>query len=291
MLKYDTNSKAFVLNAYAKINLSLSVTSKRNDGYHNIETVYQSLDLCDVIKIKESNSFVINHIDGIDDCDRLEYKAYKAFFEYTKIKEFGIDINVEKHIPEKAGLGGGSSCSAQVILALNKMSKLNLDKEKLYEIGEKVGSDVPFFLSEYSTSYAFSKGEKLEKINSLPTYYVILVKGNKEKKSTKDAYNEIDSYSSEKVDYIDIVKYINDGQTDKAFNLCKNDFEKIYKDSNVDEIKKLLYVNGAKHTLLCGSGMHVFGLFDDYMKYNQTIDKLINTGLECILTKTQGGLL
>lgn len=136
--------------APAKINLSLDVLSKRADGYHNISTVMQAVDLYDTITITDNESATVTiscNCEGVpcDDSNICAKAAYK-FFDYCKTDVKGIHIDIDKKIPTQAGLAGGSSDGAAVILGLNNMFGTMLKPAEMREIGEKVGADVPFCL-------------------------------------------------------------------------------------------------------------------------------------------------
>ncbi|MBP0959505.1 MAG: 4-(cytidine 5'-diphospho)-2-C-methyl-D-erythritol kinase, partial [Oscillospiraceae bacterium] len=131
--------------ANAKINLGLDIVGIRDDGYHLLKTVMQSVSLYDIIALEKANDISVICSDETLPCgeQNLAFKAAKLFFEETKIVG-GVKISIEKNIPSQAGLGGGSADAAGTIFALNKLYNADLSDEKLCEIGEKVGSDVPF---------------------------------------------------------------------------------------------------------------------------------------------------
>ena len=150
--------------AFAKINLTLDILGKRPDGYHNLVMVMQSVGLYDEIDVK------LNYITGInvksssallaDNESNTAYKAAKCFFEYSGITDKGAEIAIEKRIPMEAGMAGGSADAAAVIIALNRLCGTDYPDEKLWEIGEKVGADVPFCITG-GTMLAEGKGEIL----------------------------------------------------------------------------------------------------------------------------------
>ena len=159
----------------AKINLFLHVISKRADGYHNLQTIFQLLDYYDEINIDYRNDGVINRISGNEgipqDLDLILRSA--TILKKMTGSKGGADIGIVKKIPIGAGLGGGSSNAATVLIALNKLWNLNLSKEDLMDIGLNLGADVPVFVSGHS-SWAEGVGEILTSI-SLPKYFYLIV--------------------------------------------------------------------------------------------------------------------
>ena len=131
----------------AKLNLNLRVISKRIDGYHNLETTFQLIDLFDEITFKKSNESFSISCDGlkIEPEDNLIFKSFNAIKKYCEIDE-GIRIHLKKNIPVGAGLGGGSSNAATTLIALNKIWGLDLSREELAKIGKPIGADIPIFI-------------------------------------------------------------------------------------------------------------------------------------------------
>lgn len=138
------NNGPLKLRAYAKINLSLKVSGKRPDGYHDIDSVLQSISLHDEVELKPSASGIkvhcIPHIEG-----NIAEKGAKMLLEEIKLAK-GVEISIKKNIPVSSGLAGGSADAAAVLIGLNKLFNLNLHMTKLIEIGANIGSDVPFCL-------------------------------------------------------------------------------------------------------------------------------------------------
>tara|TARA_B110000914_G_C15488848_1_gene459502 strand:+ start:993 stop:1853 length:861 start_codon:yes stop_codon:yes gene_type:complete len=159
----------------AKINLFLHITSKRADGYHNLQTIFQLLDFCDEISFWVRDDGKINRIKGNETIaadDDLLIKSARALKKYSA-SSLGVDISIDKKIPAGGGLGGGSSNAATVLLALNELWHLNLDERTLLEIAQTLGADVPVFVSGKS-AWAEGIGDILEPID-LPKYYYLVV--------------------------------------------------------------------------------------------------------------------
>ncbi len=177
------------LRAYAKLNLSLKIVGKRPDGYHDIDSIMQSISLHDEIDIKTADSGikVTCSIPGIE--DNSAHKAAQLLLDEAKIKN-GVMIQIKKNIPLSAGLGGGSSDAAATLIGMNKLFNLNLHREKLLEIGGKIGSDVPFCLVG-GTARCTGRGEKIEKMNP-QTGSAFLLVIPRIKVSTKAVYEKSD---------------------------------------------------------------------------------------------------
>ena len=164
----------------AKINLFLHITSKRDDGYHNLQTIFQLLDFYDEIDFSLRNDGKINRTSGNEDIlisDDLMIKSAKKLKQYRQTN-FGVDIKIIKKIPTGGGLGGGSSNAATTLVALNKLWNLKLTNTELISIGKDIGADVPIFI-EGRSSWAEGIGEILTPLN-LPEYYYLVVSINKQ---------------------------------------------------------------------------------------------------------------
>ena len=171
----------------AKINLFLHVTSKRPDGYHNLQTIFQLLDYCDEISLDYREDGIINRLSGNESIPQDHDLAIRSATILKKMtgSKGGVDIGIAKKIPMGGGLGGGSSNAATVLIALNKLWSLNLSKEKLMHIGQNLGADVPVFVNCHS-SWGEGIGEILTPI-TLPKYFYLIVSIDKHI-STKEIF-------------------------------------------------------------------------------------------------------
>ena len=163
----------------AKINLFLHITSKRSDGYHNLQTIFQLVDYCDEININYRSDEIIRRISGNENIPQDQDLTIRSATLLKKItgSKGGADIAIVKKIPIGGGLGGGSSNAATVLIALNKLWNLNLPKEELVDIGQNLGADVPLFINGHS-SWGEGIGEILTPI-ILPKYFYLIVSINK----------------------------------------------------------------------------------------------------------------
>ena len=254
-----------ILNSPAKINFGLNIIAKRPDGYHNIETIFYPVKLCDEIIIKKSDSisFKSNIESLLPGEDNLIIKAANLLRKHVK-KELIADIILKKNIPIGAGLGGGSSNAASIIDGLNVLFNLNLAEQDLFNLAIKLGSDVPFFLDP-KPKFAEGKGEVLNEIDfdiNLP----ILIINPGIHVSTPWAYSRIIPKKPGKK----LSSIIADGF--KSFSelrgVVTNDFEKVIfeKFPEIGEIKDTLYSSGAEFALMTGSGSTLFGIFPDILK-------------------------
>ncbi len=253
------------LKVSAKINLSLDVTGKRSDGYHNIESIFQSVDIYDTITVskRNDNEIRISCSDPIVPCDRrnIAYKAAELFYNYTGITG-GADIYIEKFIPSQAGLGGGSSDGAGVLYALNMLYDTCLNGIKLTELGGKVSADTAFF-TVGGTAYVNGIGDEINSIRFIPKIDLVIAKGSSGI-STPDAYSRIDTLSSmNHPETAKLLKAIDKGNFVKNCSLCRNVFENVANIDDVISIKKLMRSHGALNSLMSGSGSAVFGIFPD----------------------------
>lgn len=273
--------KVIRLRSCAKINLGLSILSKRNDGYHNVDMVMQTLDLYDFITLEKNECLEVRVSCNKElNCraeNNIAYKAAKKFLEHVGVDNFFVDIDIEKNIPICAGLAGGSSNAAAVLVGLNNMMETNLSISELVLIGKEIGADVPFCIIG-GTMRATGTGTNLEKVRGHLKYYVLIVKP-KIGISTKDAYEKIDLcrglYRNEKMDNILIGIEKNDTRF-IAKNLF-NDLEKSLSGAQkveIDCIKKILVSMGALNACMSGSGPSVYGIFDDEIVAYRCLEKI-----------------
>ena len=241
----------------AKINLFLHITSKRDDGYHNLQTIFQLLDFYDVIDFSLRNDGKINRTSGNEDIlinDDLIIKSAKKLKQYRQTN-FGVDIKIIKKIPTGGGLGGGSSNAATTLIALNKLWNLKLTNTELISIGKDIGADVPIFI-EGRSSWAEGIGEILTPLN-LPEYYYLVVSINKQI-STREIFSHkalTMSPLQRKITDFSLVSNPHNDCLDAAIDL-----ESEIKDA-------LMYLNSTKKHVdearMTGSGSCVFVAFEN----------------------------
>lgn len=273
--------KTVTMSAYAKINLFLDVKSVRADGYHNIESVMQSISLCDKVTVTVDSSDLSGTVSvsctdpnvPVDDSNICR-KAVIKFFEYCGEPVCRTEIHIEKNIPMQAGLGGGSSDAAAVIAALNNLMGVFLDSEELCNIASNVGSDVPFCIVG-RTQYCTGTGDMLRPLSLLPDCKFVVAKGS-ESVSTAEAYKDIDSVPN--IGRDDTAAAFCSGDISVIADSCENIFEKTVKLKEVDEIKDIMKQCGALCACMTGSGSAVFGIFTKNASAAGCADRLKNMG-------------
>lgn len=249
--------------AAAKINLALDVTGKLPNGYHEIESVFQTVGLYDEITVELTdggieltceplNSILFNDIIPCNERN-IAYKAAQKFLEENNL-ETGCRIHIKKGIPSQAGMGGGSTDAAAVLFCLNKLTG------KIFSAPEKLGADVPFFLIG-GTAYVTGIGEKISKISDYSDKILVIAKG-KEGVSTAEAYAKIDALENHTP--VRVKELVN--AVDNNKNIAEyigNIFENAVNLWEVDDIKQKMLMFGAETACMTGSGSAVFGLFSD----------------------------
>ncbi len=255
------------LKSRAKINLSIDVVGKREDGYHLVEMIMQTIDLYDIIKIKEiiKNEIIIksNSSDIPVDDSNIVYKAAKLIKDTFSIDK-GLEIFINKNIPVAAGMAGGSTNAAAILVGLNKLWKLNLSEERLQEIGLKLGADVPFCI-EGKAALAENIGEKLTYIKGIPEDVSILVCKPNLFISTKDVYQGLDfNNMKERPNNKYLIDCLEKRDIRSLANNMVNVLEGVTSKnhSEIKDIEKTMIENGALGSMMSGSGPTVFGLFE-----------------------------
>lgn len=244
----------------AKINLGLNIVSKREDGYHNIESVFYPIPVCDILEIipteNQEKNFSLEVIDLPDDGKiNLVEKAYNAISKKHQIPP--IEVVLKKNIPFAAGLGGGSSDAAYTLKTLADMFVKDIDEQELHEMAKSIGADVPFFIKN-KPIYAEGIGTDFTDIEiSLKNYHIVLIKPDIAV-STQEAYSGVKP-SAPNYDLKESIKLpVNEWK-----DVVKNDFEDSLfpKYPRLKEIKDSLYKIGAEYASMSGSGSSIFGLF------------------------------
>ncbi|BDR65889.1 4-diphosphocytidyl-2-C-methyl-D-erythritol kinase [Clostridium tetani] len=277
------------IKAYAKINLSLDIVGVREDGYHLLEMVMQTIDLYDVVhlNIKDKDIKINSNNCNIPlDNRNLAYKAAKLFKETFNIKE-GIEIYIEKNIPIEAGLAGGSSDAAAVLRGLRDIFLPNLNNEELAKIGVKIGADVPYCIYG-GTAFCEGIGEKITKLNPFKDHYLVLVKPNFGI-CTKEAYNKIDKKQIIKhPDTKEIIKYVDENNLKLLCENMRNVLEIVTLEerSNLKNIKKELLECGALGAQMTGSGPTIFGFFSCRDSVENCYRKMKSKYNEVYISKT-----
>ncbi len=270
----------FIVKARAKINLSLDIVSKRENGYHNLRMIMHTVNLFDDITFSESSDGVFSLETNLkylpNDGRNILYKAYKAFYEETKIKPQGFSVKLTKNIPVCAGLGGGSSDAAAELLFLNEYHNNPLDKNTLLKVGEAVGADVPFCILG-GTCLAEGIGEILTPLPTLPPCSIIILKPQNRGLSTKDIFSKVNLNEIKyHPDTNGIIKALSEGDLQGISKRMYNVLEdySVKESSDIEVYKQALIKEGALGALMSGSGNSVFGIFDNKVLAEKALENL-----------------
>ncbi|MFH1860956.1 MAG: 4-(cytidine 5'-diphospho)-2-C-methyl-D-erythritol kinase [bacterium] len=275
------------LYAPAKLNLYLDVIDKRLDGYHDIVSIMQTIGLYDIISLEttEGISLKCPALDLLPESN-LAYKAALLLREYTNCQE-GVSIKIDKHIPVGAGLGGGSSDAASVLMGLNQLWKLNLSKQELMQIGERLGADVPFFIIG-GTCLAEGIGTKITSLpNSCNAWFVLVYP--KINIPTEWVYKNI---KFELTNQTKTVKIIADGlKHNNIMDISKglsNRLEDVTMNHypQIKAIKDELMDAGCLSTLMSGSGSCVFGITGSKEEADNVVCKLERDNRDIFVVKS-----
>lgn len=256
-----------IARSYAKINLTLDVLGKRDDGYHEVEMLMQTVSLFDLVIIDKTNSqiSISTNLRFLPNNERnIAYLAAKEFFKYTGING-GCKIMIHKNIPVAAGLAGGSGNAATVLCALNMLYNTNLSIDELCGIGLKLGADVPYCIIG-GTALASGIGEKLTPLPPLPKCTVLMVKPAISV-STGSIYEAIDNAEiKERPDTSAMIAAIKQGDINAVASGLVNVMGSVTENMHpiVRGIRRKMIKNGALGALMSGSGPTVFGIFPDY---------------------------
>lgn len=314
-----------VIKAPAKINLGLKVNNRREDGYHDLTMIMQTISICDTMEIEitkdgefdlfkfvKLSQYIMRPFRGLSKIDlnflkqfarkkedldeerqinlkcnfnyiptderNLVVKIIKYIFEKYEIKD-KIFIYLKKLIPTGAGLGGGSSDAAEILLFLNKYYKLNLSIDELGDIALLFGSDIPFFLYK-KVCICKGRGEKITRLTPYNNYYILLATPDI-RVSTRDVYEAYDkkgdkSYMSDNAKYDNLIKAINNKKYSELCNSLFNDLEQAVVNDipEINVFKRKLIEYGATASLMSGSGPTVYGIFNNYFKAQKCKEKL-----------------
>jgi 4-diphosphocytidyl-2-C-methyl-D-erythritol kinase len=251
--------------SYAKINLALSVLGRRTDGYHDIQTIFQSIDLCDELEFRPSPQLELHceNLPGIRVEDNLVWKA--ATFLASELSEHcGASITLRKRIPAGAGLGGGSSNAAVALLGLCRLWNIEIQGSRLFSLAARLGSDVPFFLTG-GTALGVGRGESIRPLPDAAEKHIVVVFPGMSV-PTAEAYRSLNlglTSSSEDHRIQRFCGQVREGQ----YSLTEifNDFEVSILAAHppIREARDFLKARGAIASMLSGSGSSVFGFFSD----------------------------
>jgi len=268
--------ETLVFKSPAKINLFLEVLRKREDGYHEICSLMQTVDLCDELLLQRRKEGVVIRTDD-PECPanetNLAFKAAQLILEEAKIKE-GVSIHIKKIIPIAAGLGGGSSNAATTLKGINQLFELNLSDQKLHFLSSQIGSDIPFFLSS-GQALVRGRGEIIEPITIYRDYWLVLARPEV-KVSTQWAYQNLKINLTKVKNEVNLKVLENPNVFFEALPHFENDLEEVVsvKYPIIRRIKDILENSGAVKSSMSGSGPTVYGVFERKPKAEEVARKL-----------------
>ena len=274
--------------AYAKVNLTLDVINRREDGYHNVKMVMQAIDLYDEVSVELGNGGIeITSDSPAVPCNEknIAYKAAKLMLDIAK-SDAGVRIHIAKRIPVCAGLAGGSTDGAAVIVLLNKLLNLNLTSEELMKISSPLGADVPFCIMG-GTALAEDIGTHLAPLPNFKETVFLLVKPPIDV-STPWVYKNLDLGSVVHPDVDGFLSKLASGSFEDIHSCMGNVLESVTVREYpvIDDIKKKMLELGGRFSMVSGSGPTVFGMFDNVCKAQEAKDYFDTIFNEVIITKT-----
>ena len=283
----ENKTKNITIDAYAKINLHLDVTGIRSNGYHNIQSIMQSVSLCDIVDIE-----LIDDKKIIIECDKLgvptdekniAYKAASRFFDKAKF-DGGAIIKIKKNIPMAAGLAGGSADGAAVLVGLNELCDGVVPEDELYALGASLGADVPFCM-HCGCCYTGGIGDELLSIEPLDPRTILVIACGGEGVSTPTAYGLLDKKYNNFTDYIprgydDLVQGIlsSNGNFHRyLFNIFEEPIAN--ERPTVNKLKAIMLQNQAYNAIMSGSGPSVFGVFKNIEDAQSAVKSIKEQGI------------
>ncbi|MCF2667869.1 MULTISPECIES: 4-(cytidine 5'-diphospho)-2-C-methyl-D-erythritol kinase [Lachnospiraceae] len=266
------------LKALGKINLGLDVLGRRDNGYHDVRMVMQTVYLYDQIKIERTKEPGIQLSTNLFylpvNENNLAYQAANLLMEEFQISE-GVKITLDKHIPVAAGMAGGSSNAATVLFGINQMFSLGLSQKELMERGVTLGADVPYCIMR-GTVLAEGIGEILTPLPDMPKCYILIAKPPISV-STKMVYEKLDAHEIQEHPDIDGILHGLENQDLQQIASCMgNVLEKVTIEEYpvIEEIKSVMKDNGALNAMMSGSGPTVFGIYDDKQRAKNAASKI-----------------
>ena len=270
--------KQIRLKAMAKINLGLDVVRRREDGYHEVRMIMQTVNLYDKLVITVSEEPGIRLTTNLGflpvNEDNLIYKAARLLMDEYDIKK-GVDIQLQKFIPVAAGMAGGSTDAAATLIGMNRLFRLNLSRQQMMDYGVKLGADVPYCIVG-GTALSEGIGEILTPLPDVPKGYVLVAKPGINV-STRFVYTNLKL--NEETEHPDIdaqIEAIKEQDFRKMAGLMGNVLETVTIPAHpiIQEIKDFMMTEGAVNAMMSGSGPTVFGLFEDKQLAEKACEKL-----------------
>lgn len=274
------------IRAAAKINLTLDITGRRADGYHELETVMQSVSLCDRVRLERlaepgKIEFRCGSFPALEKEDNTAHRAARTFLEATGAAG-GVRILLKKQIPAAAGLGGGSADAAAVLLGLDRLYGTGLGRKRLETLGMRIGADVPFCVAG-GTQLVKGAGEELFPFAPMPPCFLVLAKGE-EKPSTAEMYRRFDENGAPaRPDVERLGQLFRQGNLSAAAGELCNAFSGLWRGGSYEALCGILREAGALGCSLSGSGPTVFGVFSSEQQAGACAEALREWGAKAFL--------
>ena len=268
------------LKALAKINLGLDVIRRKEDGYHEVKMIMQTINLHDQVHIRKIEEDTIRIRTNLyylpNNENNIAYKAAKLLKDEFQLPG-GISIHIKKSIPVAAGMAGGSTDAAAVLFGINKMYGLKLSQQELMDRGVKLGADVPYCIMR-GTALAEGIGEKLTKLPAMPKCHILIAKPPINV-STKFVYENLHANDMKPEDHPPVdtqLEALEEGNLEKLVANMGNVLERVTIPEHpvINEIKQMMLECGALGSMMSGSGPTVFGIFTDYTKAKEAYQKI-----------------
>lgn len=287
---WERRMKSIKLDAYGKINLSLDVLRRREDGYHDLRMIMQQIDLKDTLQIEEiEEDKIVIESDSLEiptDERNIVYKVADSLKKKHGLNS-GVKIRIEKHIPVSAGLAGGSTDAAATLKGLNELWNLGLSEAELMEIGKPIGADIPYCIYG-GTALAEGIGEKLKRLNGFGGKHILLA--NPEiQVSTARIYQNLNLEGlNKRPDTERLMQAISEDDLEHVAQNMVNVLETVTIPMHpvIEDIKREMMISGALGALMSGSGPTVFGIFKTEKELDEAKAKLDKKVKLTIKTKT-----
>ncbi|MCA9406155.1 MAG: 4-(cytidine 5'-diphospho)-2-C-methyl-D-erythritol kinase [Candidatus Omnitrophica bacterium] len=283
--------KSLRLSSPAKLNLYLKILSKRPDGFHNIKTLFQRINLCDELSFQPDDSGKIriscDHPKVPTGSKNLVYKVARQLQELKPVS-LGVKIDIQKNIPVAAGLAGGSSNAATALIGLNRVWKLGLSRRELLNIARKIGSDVAFFLHDTAWALGTEKGDKIRKLDIPKKLYFVLVTPCVSLYSWK-VYGAFKMQLTKPGDDANIlIRNLKQGNILEVGQLLKNDLEAaaIHLCPRLRPLKKKIQSLGITGVMVSGSGPSIFGIAESEQKAQEARQQLLKRYKQVFVVRT-----
>ena len=280
------------INAYGKINLTLDVVGRREDGYHLLDTVMQTISVWDELEIQHSRQpgvhLQCNRESLPTDSKNTAFRAAKFFLEDRGLQNEGVYIFIKKHIPSRSGMGGGSADAAAVLRGLNEMYETKLSAEKLMELGAKVGADVPFCVIG-GAARCTGTGAQVEPIAPMPECWLVVCKPPTGM-STPRAYALLDQYPLSSIQATPrMLEAMAVGSLKRIGRSLANRFDETLRMAPVRALKRAMTDAGALGAMMTGSGSSVYGIFETEQRAREAMEQMDGMG-KIFLAKPCAGI-